>query len=257
MIPSTLRSSALPPSKPSCTSSTVPQSASTRPSITIPSYNGPHFQSLGSRNGGFVDPTASPYGLAHQSPFHASTPLTSPFQQDYGSVPYSPVMAAPYNAGGMPPSSFISPSMGLASLTILTPQRPLPESLPPTPQISSQPSPRGNPFAIQEESSNGHSTSVLSVNPLPSLRSSYQKMLRRQSNGSAASRKTNMPPPLSPIVTKPPQNAPEVWEGMNEFFNSCEQGACFSSSLLYMSRKRDSCDVLPSFRTFPRIVCGQ
>ncbi|KAG8890713.1 hypothetical protein FRB98_006217 [Tulasnella sp. 332] len=221
MIPSTLRSGALPPSKPSCSSS-APHSASSRPSITIPSYNGPHFQSLGSRNGGgFIDPMSSPYGIAQQSPLHSSTPLTSPYQQDYGSVLYSPVMAPPFNAGGMPPSSFISPSMGLASLTILTPQRPLPDSLPPTPQVTSHPSPRVNPFAIQEES---HSTSSLSGNPLPSLRSSYTKMLRRQSNGSAAvSRKTNMPPPLSPIVTKPLQNAPDVWEGMNEFINSCEQ----------------------------------
>ncbi|KAG9037184.1 hypothetical protein FRB95_006437 [Tulasnella sp. JGI-2019a] len=229
MIPSTLRTSALPPSEPS--SSLAPQSAHPRPSITIPSYNGPTFQGLGSRNGaGFIDPQSSPFGMAHQSPFTSSTPLTSPFQQqDHGGVPYSPLMSQ-YNPGGMPPSSFISPSIGLASLTILTPQRPLPESLPPTPQIASQPSPRVNPFSISEEGNNP--VVSLSGNPLPSLRSGYAKMLKRQSGGTT--RKTNMPPPLSPIVTKP-QNAPEVWDSVNGLFNNCEneEGPAAQNDSLY------------------------
>lgn len=214
---------------PDPTSSQPSRASTTRLPITIPPFAN---QQFAFRNGQ-IDPQASPHSA--QSPFHTSTPLTSPFNQDHGSVPYSPQL----QQFGNLPQSFISPSIPLASLSILTPQRPLPASLPPTPQIaSSQPSPkddapptRPNPFAT----SNNNSSSSLNGS---SLRTSYTKMLRRQS---ASGRKTNMPPPLPPLMTKGSSSSSsssrhhhqasqpqgDLWNGLNEFISHYEPGGSY------------------------------
>lgn len=133
-----------------------------------------------------------------------------------------------------------SPSVAFSNLTLRTPHRAIPASLPPTPKLGPGSSPQipatalASPFLPQEQS------------PLPSnVRMNYTKMLRR---GSAAARRTGMGPPPAPmeLTSEATLRQEDFWTEVNTFLNDVGNGRS-SSHLVpphlrpqYMAANRDS-----------------
>lgn len=154
-------------------------------------------------------------------PSASSTPIVSPLDIAFATSPavhtsHLSMNQAPFNPYS--PIVAASPSVAFSNLSLRTPHRTIPASLPPTPKLtgaSPQISTPSHAFATPElPSASLPPSSATNPKSFSSLRSNYKKM-RRESN--ANNRRTEMLPPSEIPVQSPMQAQAVVMEDWVDF----------------------------------------